>query len=106
MATHKRTRLSAERSQQLTQLLTITKTANMKAVMAPSEVARIIALVATDIGKAAELQMAFPAMWGAINPPTDYYSTAAEWFTATEESISTFDVVDMLDWGRGAIHRT
>ena len=45
-------RLSAEKSKQLTKLLTISKTATLTAVMAPSELAKIIALVARDIGKA------------------------------------------------------
>lgn len=50
MATKPR-RLNAERSQQLTKLLTISKTATMTAVMLPSELAKIIAVVAADIGQ-------------------------------------------------------
>ena len=100
MAATRRTRLSAERSQQLTRLLTITKTANMRAVMDPSELARVIALVATDIGKGAEFQQAFPAQWASIAPTTDYYSTSVSWFTDADPTISTFDIVDMLDKGQ------
>lgn len=99
MATNKRARLSAEKSQQLTRLLTITKTANMKAVMDPCELARVIALVAVDIGRAVDFQSAFPSFWSDLMPPADYYSTPVEWFTSPAVGITTFDVVDMLDWG-------
>jgi hypothetical protein len=50
-------RLSAERSQQLTKLLTISKTATMNAVMAPSEIARVISVVCSDLGKSASSQL-------------------------------------------------
>jgi hypothetical protein len=100
MAATRRTRLSAERSQQLTRLLTIAKTANMRAVMNPSELARVIALVATDIRKGAEFQQAFPEQWASIAPTTDYYSTSVNWFTDVDPTISTLDIVNMLDKGQ------
>lgn len=92
-------RLSAEKSQQLTRLITITKTATMKAVMDPSELAKVIALVATDIGKGDEMAEAFPNIWKGIAPPSDYYSLVLDWFTDQIGGISAFDVVDMLDHG-------
>jgi hypothetical protein len=50
--TTKPRKLSSARSQQLTKLMTVSKTATMTAVMGPDELAKIIALVATDINKA------------------------------------------------------
>ncbi len=100
MATTKKPRLSAEKSQELTRLLTITKTANMKAVMDASELARVIALVVTDIGKAADFQLAFPENWPKIAPPNDYYAIPLDWFAEEDKSITTFDVVEMLEVGR------
>src|SRR5580765_4880828 len=92
-------RLSAEKSQQLTRLITITKTATMKAVMDPSELAKVITLVATDIGKVDEMAEAFPNIWEGIAPPSDYYSLTLDWFTNQIGGVSAFDVVDMLDHG-------
>ncbi|HZS80214.1 MAG TPA: hypothetical protein VFA14_02125 [Herbaspirillum sp.] len=92
-------RLSAEKSQQLTRLITITKTATMKAVMDPSELAKVITLVATDIGKGDEMAEAFPNIWEGIAPPSDYYSLTLDWFTNQIGGVSAFDVVDMLDHG-------
>jgi hypothetical protein len=100
MATTKTPRLSAEQSQLLTRLLTIAKTANMKAVMDASELARLIAIVVTDIGKAVEFQKTFPTHWPNIAPPSDYYSVPVDWFAEEDKSITIFDVVDMLEVGR------
>ncbi|MEB0047308.1 MULTISPECIES: hypothetical protein [unclassified Pseudomonas] len=95
----KKHRLSAEKSKQLTRLITITKTANMKAVMDPSELAKIIALVATDIGVAGPMSEAFPQLWGSIAPQAEYYSLNVGWFTEPDVAITTFDVVDLLNCG-------
>lgn len=92
-------RLTAERSQQLTKLLTISKTATMNAVMAPSEIARVIAVVCCDIGKAAQVAAAFPQFWNEIATKSDYYSLRPEWFASPAPSVSTFDVVDLLQFG-------
>jgi hypothetical protein len=100
MVTNNRARLSAAKSQQLTRLLTITKTANMRAVMDPCELARIIALVAVDIGRTEDFQSTFPLFWEKVSPPADYYSTSVDWFTSPTDGITMFDVVDMLDWGQ------
>ncbi len=94
-----RQRLSAERSQQLTRLLTITKTANMRALMDASELAKVIALVAADISKSEEMAHLFPALWPKVAPQQEYYDTAVDWFTASDATITSFDVVDMLDAG-------
>lgn len=92
-------RLTAERSQQLTKLLTISRTATMNAVMAPVELARVIAVVCADIDKMAELTRAFPQIWREITPAGDYYSLRPEWFAADAPSVSSFDVVDLLEFG-------
>lgn len=94
-----RQRLSAERSQQLTRLLTITSTANMRALMAASELAKVIALVAVDIGKGQQMDRAFPALWPRLAPPAEYYALGVDWFTTEDATVSTFDVVDLLDAG-------
>lgn len=92
-------RLSSEKSRQLTKLLTITKTANMQALMGFSELAKIISLVAMDIGKGKEMACAFPKAWPRIAPQKDYYSTTIDWFMSPDSTITSFDVVDMLDKG-------
>lgn len=97
MATQKR--LSAERSQQLTRLLTITKTANMRALMEASELAKVVALVVVDIGKSAEMARAFPELWPRIAPQHEYYATAVDWFIVPDAAVTSFDVVNMLDVG-------
>ena len=94
-----RRRLSAERSQQLTKLLTITKTANMRALMEASELAKVIAFVAVDIGKGEEMERTFPVLWPKLAPQQDYYGTAADWFTTPDATVTSFDVVDMLEAG-------
>lgn len=94
-----RQRLSAERSRQLTRLLTITKTANMKALMEASELAKVIARVAVDIGKSEQMADAFPSLWPKIAPPGEYYAIGADWFVSTDASVTMFDVVDLLDAG-------
>lgn len=94
-----RQRLSAERSRQLTKLLTITSTANMRALMEASELAKLIALVATDIGKGEEMARAFSALWPKIAPQQGYYDTAVDWFIAPDATVTSFDVVDMLEAG-------
>ena len=92
-------RLTAERSQQLTKLLTISKTATMNAVMAPAEIARIIAVVCSDLGKATQMAAAFPGFWNEIATEFDYYALRPEWFASPTPSVSTFDVVDLLQFG-------
>lgn len=92
-------RLSAERSRQLTKLLTITKTANMQALMEASELAKLIAIVAVDIGKSEEMAHAFPKFWPMLSPQQDYYSTAVDWFTASDDAVTSFNVIDMIDAG-------
>lgn len=92
-------RLPAERSQQLTKLLTISKTATMSAVMAPSEIARIIAMVCSDIGKAAELATAFPKFCSEISTLSGYYALRPEWFATPVPSLSNYDLVDLLQFG-------
>lgn len=92
-------RLPAERSQQLTKLLTISKTATMSAVMAPAELARIIAVVCRDIGKAAELASAFPTLWSEISTQSEYYALRPEWFATPARSMSNYDLVDLLKFG-------
>lgn len=92
-------RLSAEKSQQLTRLLTITKTATMNAVMAHTELAKLIALVMTDIGYSDEMEKRFPRFWGDIKPANDYYSLRPSWFTEPTSNVNAYDIVDMLDFG-------
>lgn len=67
--------------------------------MEPSELAKVIALVAVDIGKDDEMARAFPELWPKLAPRQDYYSTAVNWFTASDATVTAFDVVDMLDVG-------
>lgn len=71
----------------------------MNAVMAPVELARVIAVVCADIDKTAELTRAFPQIWREITPAADYYSLRPEWFAADAPSVSSFDVVDLLEFG-------
>lgn len=71
----------------------------MNAVMAPSEIARVIAVVCCDIGKAAQMAAAFPQLWNEIATQSDYYSLRPEWFATPAPSVSTFDVVDLLQFG-------
>ena len=92
-------RLSAEKSKQLTRLLTISKTATLTAVMAPSELAKIIALVAKDIGKADALAVRFPDVWPHICPDGDYYSLGADWFINTPDAIQADDLIGLLELG-------
>lgn len=56
---NKKPRLSAKQSQELTKLITITKTATLKAVMDPGELAKVIAVVASDLDQTAEMLRRF-----------------------------------------------
>ncbi|MCE5978071.1 hypothetical protein [Pseudomonas sp. JR33AA] len=88
-------------SKLLTRLLTISKTANMNALMHPSELAKVIALVATDIGVSRAMSNAFPQMWSKIAPHAEYYSLDVEWFLESSICITTIDVVNLLEFGIG-----
>lgn len=90
-------KLSAERSKQLTKLLTISKTATLTAVMTPSELAKIIALVSVDIGKSDELASSFPMIWPSICPPADYYSISSEWFKTIVTQVQPDDLIALLE---------
>ena len=97
---NKKPRLSSKKSQELTKLLTITKTATLKAIMDTSELAKVIAVVASDIDKSAEMAAAFPLFWDDCAPPRDYYALSLEWFTAPNDKVTLHDVVEMLDYGK------
>ncbi|MGS1117727.1 hypothetical protein [Castellaniella sp. UC4442_H9] len=71
----------------------------MRALMEAGELAKVIALVAADIGKSDEMMCAFPALWPKVAPRQEYYDTAVDWFTAHDATVTSFDVVDMLDAG-------
>ncbi|NMZ00583.1 restriction endonuclease [Pseudomonas proteolytica] len=90
-------KLNAERSKQLTRLLTISKTATLTAVMTPSELAKIIALVSVDIGKSDDLASSFPMIWPSICPPDDYYSISSDWFKTTEPPVQSDDLIALLE---------
>jgi len=92
-------RLSAEKSKRLTKLLTISKTATMSAVMAPAELAKIIALVARDIGKTTAFQSRFPELWSYISCDIDYYSIAPDWFTNSTMAVEPEQLIGLLDTG-------
>jgi len=92
-------RLSVERQQQLTRLLIITNTGNMNARMEFSELAKVIARVAVDIGKGEEMAQSFPALWPKLEPQREYYSTTVDWFTTPDPEVTYIDVVQMLDVG-------
>jgi hypothetical protein len=92
-------RLSAEKSKRLTKLLTISKTATMTAVMTPTELAKIIGLVARDIGKSADFRERFPDFWEKISPDADYYSINPEWFTENSIEIDPGQLISLLETG-------
>ena len=71
----------------------------MNAVMAPAEIARVIAVVCADIEKTEEMASAFPQFWSEIAPNSDYYSLRPEWFASPAPTVSSFDVVDLLEFG-------
>ena len=71
----------------------------MNAVMAPAEIARVIAVVCADIEKTEAMASAFPRFWGEIAPNSDYYSLCPEWFSSPAPAVSSFDVVDLLEFG-------
>lgn len=98
--TTKPKRLSAEKSQQLTKLLTITKTATMSAIMAHGEIAKVIALVAKDIGIGEFMAERFPKFWDEIDPIREYYALKTEWFSKPVTLVTAYDIVEMLDFGQ------
>lgn len=71
----------------------------MNAVMAPGEIARVIAVVCVDIGKAEEVSSAFPQFWGEIAPKSEYYSLRPEWFASPAPTVNSLDVIDLLEFG-------
>jgi hypothetical protein len=79
-------------------LLTISKTATMNAVMEPSEIARVIAVVCADLDKATQMASEFPRFWSEIATESDYYSLRPEWFASPAPTVTTFDVVDILNF--------
>lgn len=92
-------RLSAEKKKQLTKLLTISKTATMTAVMAPSELAKIIGLVARDINKTEAFEERFSEIWRHICPDADYYSIDPEWFIDKSVHVEPEQLISLLDTG-------
>jgi hypothetical protein len=67
--------------------------------MEACELAKVIALVATDIGKGERMAQELPRLWPRLAPPDAYYATHIGWFTASDPTITSFDVVDLLDAG-------
>jgi hypothetical protein len=67
--------------------------------MDPAEIARVIAIVAFDLGKSDDMARAFPAFWHEVSTESEFYSLRSNWFSAPAPSVSTFDVVDMLQFG-------
>lgn len=65
--------------------------------MEASELAKIIALVATDIGKADSLATSFPHIWPQISPTGDYYSLSADWFTDISTIVQADDLIGLLE---------
>ncbi|MBH3038344.1 hypothetical protein ACJ8HH_19815 [Serratia sp. CY32780] len=55
--------------------------------------------MAIDIGKGGEMARVFPALWPKVVPQQEYYDIAVDWFTAPDVTVTSFDVVDMLDSG-------
>lgn len=68
--------------------------------MVPSELARIISIVVTDIGHVGPFRRKFTEIWGHIEPQADYYSTPVSWFTECNVAINNFDLIEMLDYGQ------
>jgi hypothetical protein len=71
----------------------------MRALMGASELAKLIALVALDIGQEEGMLKVFPDLWPKLKPSSNYYSLSVEWFTGEELPVSVFDLVSMLDAG-------
>jgi hypothetical protein len=71
----------------------------MTAVMSPSELAKIIGLVARDIEKTAVFREHFPDIWGNICPNTDYYSLDPKWFTENSVDVEPEQLIKLLDIG-------
>ncbi len=73
----------------------------MRALMEASELAKVIALVAVDIGKGEHMAEAFPDLWPRLVPSQEYYALPVDWFTVTDTAVTAFNVVDLLDAGAG-----
>ena len=93
-------KLSAEKSQLLTRLRTISRTVTMNEVMSLGELAKIIALVATDLGWTQVMEQEFSHLWEKIAPVDDYYKLGKDWFSAIVPDVTTDDVIGLLDAGR------
>lgn len=70
----------------------------MNAVMEPSEIARVIAVVCADLDKATQMASEFPRFWSEIATESDYYSLRPEWFASPAPNVTSFDVVDILNF--------
>lgn len=92
-----RQRISAAKSQRLTKLLTISKTATMDSSMESIELARIIGIVIHDIGKTADAFAHFPKLWEIIHTTNNYYYIPIQWFTENNNSIH-IDLLDILEF--------
>lgn len=75
-------RLTAEESKFLTKVTTLGSATALPVVMSPSELAKLIGVVYRDTGSEAKLEASRPGLWAKIDPVTDYYGIADEWFTA------------------------
>jgi len=71
----------------------------MDARMEPGELAKIIAIVAFDIGVNREMEEAFSHIWPYIAPPNDYYLLETSWFSTPTVLIDTYLIVEMLEVG-------
>jgi len=64
------------------------------------ELAKIIAVVFTDLGKSREMQEKFNDIWNVIQPTNDYYSTPLEWFSEPAGRIDATHIDSLLDEGK------
>lgn len=88
--------LSTENGRLLDKLLSISDKEPLKVSMAPGELARLIALVASNIGRAADMQQHYPRLWQLAAVADDYYSVKPEWFAADVPQVSGPEVMAFL----------
>lgn len=71
----------------------------MDARMEVAELAKIISIVAFDIGISEEMERAFPWIWRYIAPPYEYYSLNTDWFSTSTIVIDIQTIIEMLEIG-------
>lgn len=100
MTSPKPPKIDVTTKRSLTKLLLITKTKHEIATMTPAELAKLIAVTASDVGLSTSFANKFGPLWKEIQPPGDLYEAPTSWFIKPiSENIDSHVLAGLIKFG-------